>query len=122
MDNAIRAITIGVSVLVAIVTISLVLTYYNTAKEGVSSLNSQSKLYENYDSYIRDIFLKENAYGTDVINLINYFEQNSAVKITINVGKTTYTPYEFKSIVKPNEKFKIVVDDSVTDIKITAID
>lgn len=122
MDNAIRAITIGVSILIAIVTISLVLTYYNTAKEGVSSLNSQTKLYENYDAYIREIFIKDNAYGTDVINLLNYFDNNKSVNIVISDKGKNYLPATYKSIVKPNQKFKITVDDSVTNIVITAID
>lgn len=123
-DNAIRAITIGVGVFIAIATISLVLTYYNTAKEGLSLVGRGNNLYENYNKYVRDVLTKEDARGTDIINLLNYVENDPSMTLNIymtddvNVSKA-----KLREIVKPNERFIITVnDEAATNITIRAID
>ena len=71
-DVSVRAITIGVGVIVALVTITAVLTYYNTAKDTVRQIGSGTDIAGLYEKSIEDILLKSNLSGTDVINLLNY--------------------------------------------------
>ena len=123
-DNAIRAITIGVGVIIAIATISLVLTYYNTAKEGMSQVGRGNNLYENYNKYVKDVLTKEDARGTDIINLLNYVENDPS--ITLNIYKFNneiISKSALREQVKPNERFIITVnDEAATNITIRAID
>lgn len=93
MDESapIRAIVIGVSVLIAIATISSVLMYYNTAKQMASNVGRGQDFAENYEQSIQDI-LTEGSYnvagtnyitGADVKNLLNYFYNDETVEIYI---------------------------------------
>lgn len=85
-NNAIRAITIGVSTFIAILTITAVMMYYNTAKATVQEVGSGPDLYNNYASYIRDILVRPNGStitGADAINLINYFYNDELVEVNL---------------------------------------
>ena len=94
MDESapIRAIVIGVSVLLAIATISGVLMYYNTAKQMASNVGRGQDFAANYEQSIQDILLTgspnvtgNNSYitGADVKNLLNYFNEDENVNIKI---------------------------------------
>lgn len=116
-SNAIKAIAIAAGVFMAVATISLVMLYYNTAKTGLSSVGKGTNVYDNYDKHIRSILTKKNAYGTDVVNLINYFENNAGVNL--NIKNKTGNNFQREDIL-PNQKFIIDYDDSATILKITA--
>lgn len=99
MDESapIRAIVIGVSVLLAIATISGVLMYYNTAKQMASNVGRGQDFAANYEQSIQDILLTgspnvtgNNSYitGADVKNLLNYFYDNQ--NVTINIKNLKY--------------------------------
>lgn len=89
MDEGIsvRAITIGVSIFIAIITMTVVLNYYNTARESVRNIGQGTNISENYNRQIETILAKSssNYYlnGTDVKNLLNYYYNN--VNVTLNV-------------------------------------
>ena len=83
-DTTVRAITIGVGVLISIVTITAVLTYYNTAKDTVREIGSATDISGLYDKSIEDILLKSKISGTDIKNIINYFKGRNDVQITAN--------------------------------------
>lgn len=90
-EAPIRAIVIGVSVLLAIATISAVLMYYNTAKQMASNVGRGQDFASNYEKSIQDILLKgtytvsDNNYitGADVKNLLNYFYNNEDVWVSV---------------------------------------
>lgn len=102
MDESapIRAIVIGVSVLLAIATISAVLMYYNTAKQMASNVGRGQDFAENYEQSIQDILEKgtynvsgtEYITGADVKNLLNYFYNDENVRISI-YGLTYVSEY-----------------------------
>lgn len=128
-SNAIKAITIGVGIIIAIATITLVLMYYNTAKEGLSALGTGNNVYENYEEYVRTILTKKNVYGTDIINLLNYFKNDRSIKISITdidnvIHSTTDNNFNsFESNILPNEKFNLTVNNyEGTDITVVAVD
>ncbi len=84
---SIRAITIGVSIFIAIITMTVVLSYYNAAKETVRGIGQGTDISVNYDREIESILVKasSNYYlnGTDVKNLLNYYYANVNVDINI---------------------------------------
>ncbi len=82
-DVTIRAITIGASVLIAIATISAVLTYYNSAKEMVRRIGSGTDIAGLYEQGIEETLLKGTITGTEVKNLLNYFNGRDDVSIMV---------------------------------------
>lgn len=129
-SNAIRAITIGAGLFISITTISLILTYYNVAKNTAQTIGTGTNISQNYDRHIRDILTKENIKGSDVINICNYFEEEIAGKAAVNKIKFSYS-YKGKeetkvsnvvSSVLPNENFILTVtydgDGNITEINI----
>ena len=86
-SNATRAIMIGAATLIAIATISAVLTYYNTAREMVQSIGSGYDFDANYSEYVKDILLRTDKNskitGTDVINIMNYFYDDATVEVNL---------------------------------------
>lgn len=145
MDEStpIRAIVIGVSVLIGIATISAVLMYYNTAKQMASNVGRGQDFASNYEQNIKDILLKGsytvsgNNYitGTDVKNLLNYFYNDESVEITVQniryiekyegnrpicsststaCAKANSTSYsKAMSIILSDQKFLINVEENV---------
>lgn len=90
MDNAIRAITIGVSTFIAVITISAIMMYYSSARDVVQSIGTGTNLAQNYNEYIKDILVKPGGklLGSDVKNILNYFYGNNSVEIIIEGGIT----------------------------------
>lgn len=135
-SNAIRAITIGVSTFIAIITISAVMMYYSTAKNTVQEIGSGPDLYNNYASYIRDILLKPSGSiitGAEAVNLINYFYNDETVEINSKengplvydeINEKTHLDSSFKKINLNNEKYNQSINQIcvVQNIKITQKD
>ena len=116
-DVSVRAITIGVGVLLAIITMSAVFSYYNTAKQTVRDIGAGTDIAGLYEKSVRDILIKNELTGTDVKNLLYYAETNSDLKIelknvtvynnsTESVGTSTDKNTVIKTIL-PNGKYKI---------------
>ena len=83
-SNAIRAITIGVSTFIAVLTISAVMMYYGTAKATVQTIGTGTDISQNYDKYILDILLyNKTTDGAGVKNILNYFYLNDRVSVKI---------------------------------------
>ena len=125
-DVSVRAITIGVGVLLAIVTISAVFMYYNTAKQTVRDIGAGTDRAGLYEKSVRDILIKNELTGTDVKNLLYYAETNSDLKIkledvtvynnsTESVGTSSYKNTVIKTIL-PNGKYKIEGSNSTYTI------
>lgn len=112
-DITTRAIIIGVSVLIAVATISSVMTYYSTAQDMVRRIGSGTDIAGLYDKGIENILLKNTVRGVDVKNLINYFESKGGAKITFKgkyftdtgISSSSSSPikYDFSSGMKNNE-------------------
>lgn len=134
MDESapIRAIVIGVSVLLAMATISGVLMYYNTAKQMASNVGRGQDFAANYEQSIQDILLTgtpnvtgNNNYitGADVKNLLNYFYADDTVNIKITGVKKVdkienYIPYitNISGITYNSANSKTEYKDAVSNI------
>jgi hypothetical protein len=78
---SIRALTIGVSIFIAIATMTLVITYYSTARQSVAKVGTGIDISVAYDRKIDTILTlaspsNYNLTGTDVKNLLNYYYEN----------------------------------------------
>lgn len=80
---SIRAITIGVSVFIAVVTMSAVLMYYSTARNTVSEIGTGLDISVAYNRVIEGILIKDVITGEELKNLINYYYKNEDVDINI---------------------------------------
>lgn len=125
-SNAIRAITIGAGLLISITTISLILTYYNVAKNTAQSIGTGTNISQNYDRHIRDILTKENIKGSDVINICNYFEEEitgKIIKFYYNSNKESKEVSSIVSSVLPNQNFTLRVtydsDGNITKMRVS---
>lgn len=111
MDESasVRTIIIGVSLLLAIATISAILIYYNTARQMASRAARGSDLASNYEENIKDILVSgsynvagdNHITGNDVKNLLSYFYKDDSVVIDINnvVYIDSYDAYMPKTVV-----------------------
>ena len=77
-DSAMKAIVISVSVFVAIITISAVIIYYNTAKDIVNVTGPGVDLAVAQQQDIENILLKANnnakVSGSEVMNIIGIYK------------------------------------------------
>lgn len=85
-DVSVRAITIGVGVLLAIVTISAVFMYYNTAKQTVRDIGAGTDIAGLYEKSVREVLVKAEGgtatiTGTDVKNLLYYSLTDTSLKL-----------------------------------------
>lgn len=120
-SNAIRAITIGAGLFISITTISLILTYYNVAKNTAQTIGTGTNISQNYDKHMRDILTKKNIKGSDVINICNYFEEEiTTKKIDFWYGNSSPKTSDIINIVLPNQDFTLGVTYD-NDGKITKI-
>lgn len=121
-SNAIRAITIGAGLFISITTISLILTYYNVAKNTAQSIGTGTNISQNYDRHIRDILTKKNIKGSDVINICNYFEEEITTK-KIDFWYGSRKTSDIINNVLPNQDFTLGVtydsDGNITKMNVT---
>lgn len=121
-SNAIRAITIGAGLLISITTISLILTYYNVAKNTAQSIGTGTNISQNYDRHIRDILTKANIKGSDVINICNYFEEEITTK-KIDFWYGSRKTSDIINNVLPNQDFTLEVtydsDGNITKMRVS---
>lgn len=119
-DVSVRAITIGVGVLLAIITMSAVFSYYNTAKQTVRDIGAGTDIAGLYEKSVRDILMKSELTGTDVKNLLYYsLNDDKSLNLTltnIRVLKddgsidTTYNSGNKEYIIKrilPNSRYNL---------------
>lgn len=119
-DVSVRAITIGVGVLLAIITMSAVFSYYNTAKQTVRDIGAGTDIAGLYEKSVRDTLMKSELTGTDVKNLLYYsLNDDKSLNLTltnIRVLKddgsidTTYNSGNKEYIIKrilPNSRYNL---------------
>lgn len=85
-DNAIRAVIIGVSVFIFIMTFTVIIIYYNTAIRSTDILTHQTNYGSVYEINLLQLMSDESTIsGSEVKNIIRKTVENyNSVKITIN--------------------------------------
>lgn len=100
-ENASRAVFLGVSVFVAIITITLILTFYRTAKDSAAVANRYD-ITNTGNKKADEILSKTKITGLDLRYLLNYYYNDNSVEIAV------YQPAEKA---EDNVKLNTVIDD-----------
>ena len=86
-DNLSRALIIGVSVFIAIATVSAIIIFFNASLDVVRSTGAGVDFGNAYRSDIESTLLMSGSgnyvKGYNVINLISYYEQDTRISIAI---------------------------------------
>lgn len=108
-DSAMKAIVISVSVFVAIITISAVIIYYNTAKDIVNVTGTGVDLAVAQQQDIENILLKANdntkVSGTEVMNIIKYFYNNKKYTVSIILKDIVYLNGKYSVVKNENKEY-----------------
>lgn len=83
-----KALYVGVSLFVTVITITALLAYYNIARESIKEVGSGTEFDALYREDIKETLLStginNQITGTQVKNLVNYYYDNNAVEISIS--------------------------------------
>lgn len=86
-DVTVRGITIGVSVFIALITITAVISYYSIAQETVRNIGPGTDIATNYNQSMESMLVGANAgnvlSGNQVKSILSYFYEDAATKITV---------------------------------------
>lgn len=97
-ENASRAVFLGVSVFVAIITITLIVTFYRTAKDSAAVANRYD-ITNTGNQRADEILSKKKITGLELRYLLNYYYNDSSIQIFV------YQPAE-----KAENNVKINID------------
>lgn len=94
-DFSIRAIVIGVSLFVTMLTLTAILLYFNTAREAVEVVNKREDIASSYDRIMNSETYEDNLSGVDVRTLINKYAESDSVEINIiKIGNKEVSKYQ----------------------------
>lgn len=86
-ENVSRAMMLGITTLVGIMTISAIIIFFNSSLKVVENASGSKDFSTVYRNDIESTLLMSNSgnyiKGTNIINLISYYEQNVNVNISI---------------------------------------
>lgn len=136
-ENASRAVFLGVSVFVAIVTLTLILTFYRSAKESAAFANRYDVSSE-YNKTVTDVLEKSMINGVELRYLLNYYVENDDYEIIIYNGEdadgnpirleldaANFWNVNYQEVldlqIRPNYNYSLEVEEVVNKIKIIAV-
>jgi hypothetical protein len=136
-ENASRAVFLGASLFVAVLTITLILNFYSTAKESASVVNRHD-IANTENRYLNNILKKQQITGLELRYLLNYCVNDDRFDIKVfasedekTVGAHMDLSYEhywadeyqkkLDSDIRPNYNYSLEVDELNTKYKINAI-
>ena len=108
-DSAMKAIVISVSLFVGILTITVVIIYYNTAKDLLNVSGPGADLAVAQQQDIENILLKANnnakVSGTEVMNIIKYFYNNKKYTVSIILKDIVYLNGKYSVVKNENKEY-----------------
>lgn len=139
-ENASRAVFIGVSTFVAVITLTFIVRFYATAKESASVANRYD-IEAGSKAYINEVLNKKSVTGLELRYIMNYYSDRDDVEVVVfvpgvtageisrltNIDNQSEAEYwnqdnqaELDEKIRPNYHFTLVVDNS-KGIKIIAM-
>ena len=116
-DFSIRAIVIGVSLFVTMLTLSAIIIYFNTARGIADEVNKRTDIASSYDYIMNSDDFTDTLTGVEVCSLINRYAGNKDVIINIvKIGNDEVEDYMninntwLKTL---NERSKIIREDKL---------
>ena len=88
-ENASRAVFLGVSVFVAVLTITIVITFYTTARNSAGVAN-RFDITNTGNKRANEILSKTHITGTELRYLLNYYYNDNSIKIIVFQPSETY--------------------------------
>lgn len=82
-DVGIKALVIGVAVFIAIMTVSVLMVYYSTARNVALGFGSGGDYVGNYIQEIDEALKKSTVSGIEAKNIISYFIDNTSVRVDL---------------------------------------
>lgn len=131
-ENASRAVFIGVSTFVAVITLTFIVRFYATAKESASVANRYD-VSVGANTYLNEVLNKKSITGLELRYLMNYYSDNKDVTVLIYLpGETAndvkiitnlkqqdteeYWSDDYQAMlvenIRPNYSFTLVIDNS----------
>ena len=81
-ENASRAVFLGVSTFIAIITITLIVNFYRTAKDSAAVANRYD-ITNTGNKYVNEVLGKDKITGLELRYLLNYYVNDDSVMIVI---------------------------------------
>lgn len=136
-ENASRAAFLGVSVLVAIITITIILNFYRTARDSAAVVN-RFDISNEYNKNINKVIEKDMITGLELRYLLNYFVGNdeyeiviynsdadAAANVKINIDVENYWTDEYQTKldkeIRPNYHYSLDIQESGNIYKFVAV-
>lgn len=123
-DFSIKAIVIGVSLFITMMTLSVIIIYFNTARGIADAVNERTDIASSFDRIVNSDDLEATLTGVEVRSLINKYAGVSNVKINIvSIGETTTNVYNNINnkytdnggwLVSVNENAKLISEEKLT--------
>lgn len=104
-ENASRAVFLGVSVFVAVITLTLIITFYRTAKDTAAVAN-RFDITSTGNKRADEILSKKQITGLELRYLLNYYYNDSSVEIYV---------YQPKQKAENNVKVEINTEEYWSD-------
>ena len=82
-DYAVRAVIIGVSLFVTMITLSAVLMYFNTARSIADEVNKRTDIAQTFDEIVNGDKFEMDLTGVQIRSLINKYAGSEDVEINI---------------------------------------
>lgn len=82
-DVGLKAIIIGAAVFIAMITISVIMVYYSTARNIAVSFGSGGDYIGHHVEEVDTALKKNTISGVEVINIINYFAKNTSFRVDV---------------------------------------
>lgn len=135
-ENASRAVFLGVSVFVAIITITLIVGFYRTAKDSAAVANRYD-LTNTGNKRSDEILSKTKITGIELRYLLNYYYNDSSIEIFVyqpsgtadnneklNVNTSDYWSDENQRFldeeIRPNYNYGLAIDTSAGGYTVVA--
>ena len=112
-DFSIKAIVIGVSLFVTMLTLSAILIYFNTARSIADEVNKRTDIANTYDYIMNSDEFSDELSGVEVRSLINKYIESNNVIIDIVIGETEYNNVNNDWLKKLNDNASIISEEKL---------
>ena len=112
-DFSIKAIVIGVSLFVTMLTLSAILIYFNTARSIADEVNKRTDIANSYDYIMNSDEFSDELSGVEVRSLINKYIASDRVIINVIIDGIEYYNVNNDWLKKLNDNASIISEEKL---------
>lgn len=130
-DVSIRAVVIGVSLFVTMITVTAILSFYNVSILTAQAFNKRVNIAEEYDYIMNSDVFTDELTGVELRNLINKYANNAEVVIFLKMNdKEIYENINNKwlnsigniseaqlNVINPSDKYRVTKTSNCNVVK-----